>query len=173
MLEIEIKAWCDNRNEVINRIVSLGGVMFKRVRERDIYYSHPCRDFAETDEALRIRIEDNTYTLTYKGPKLGKRSKSRFEEEVLFNELSAMKSILNEIGFVEVDNVVKVRDIYILNNVEICVDRVDGVGDFVELEKMGGDRESTESELFALAEELGLKRFERRSYLELKLEIKE
>ena len=40
---------------------------------------------------------------------------------------------------------------------------------FVELEKMGTDKERCEKELFEIAERLGLDRFERRSYLELKL----
>ncbi len=169
MLEIEIKAYCDSCKDVIDRIISLGGKIKEMRIESDIYFNHPSRDFEKTDEAFRIRVIDNRNILTYKGPKLDEKTKTRFEQEVDFEDFESMKTILLKLGFVLVDEVVKERTIYLLNDIEICVDRVDGVGDFVELEKMDTDKEKCEKELFELAERLGLDRFERRSYLELKL----
>ncbi len=169
MLEIEIKAYCDSCKDLIDKVVSLGGKLKDTREERDIYFNHPSRDFEQTDEAFRIRVIDKRNILTYKGPKLDERTKTRFEEEVAFDDFESMKTILLKLGFVLVDEVVKQRSIYVLNDIEICVDRVDGVGDFIELEKMGTDKERCEKELFELAERLGLDRFERRSYLELKL----
>ncbi len=169
MLEIEIKAYCDNHDDVIAKIKSLGGKLEKKVNERDIYYKHPARDFVKTDEAFRIRVEDNKNILTYKGPKLGKVTKTRIEKETDFYDLNAMKDILNSLGFSVVDEVVKTRIIYKINDTEICLDKIDGLGSFVELEKKGMDQ-GAEKELFKLAGELGLSRFETKSYLELKLE---
>lgn len=169
MLEIEIKSYCDNREDVLKRIISRGGRFKERVIEHDIYFNHPCRDFAITDEALRIRVIDKRTILTYKGPKIGDKTKTRFEEEVLFDNLESMQTVLLRLGFTMVDEVVKKREIYCINDVDICVDEVAEVGSFVELEKLGEDKEKIEKELFALAEELGLHRFETRSYLELKL----
>jgi adenylate cyclase class 2 len=158
MLEIEIKAYCDNREEVIQKIIILGGRFKERLIEHDIYFNHPCRDFATTDEALRIRVADRRNILTYKGPKIGEKTKTRFEEEVDF-----------KLGFTAVDEVVKKREIYYVDDIEICVDEVDALGNFVELEKRGEKKEVVEEELFNLAKELGLYRFETRSYLELKI----
>lgn len=169
MLEIEIKSYCDNREDVLQRIISRGGRFKERAIEHDIYFNHPCRDFAITDEALRIRVIDKRTILTYKGPKIGDTTKTRFEEEVLFDNLESMQTVLLRLGFTMVDEVVKKREIYCINDVDICVDEVVDVGSFVELEKLGEDKEKIEKELFALAEELGLHRFETRSYLELKL----
>jgi adenylate cyclase, class 2 len=169
MLEIEIKAYCDNHDDVITKIKSLGGEFVKKVSERDIYYKHPARDFVKTDEAFRIRVEDEKNILTYKGPKLSKVTKTRIEKETNFYDLNAMKDILNSLGFSVVDEVAKTRVIYKINDVEICLDNIDGLGSFVELEKKGVNQEA-EKELFKLAEKLGLSRFETRSYLELKLE---
>jgi adenylate cyclase class 2 len=169
MLEIEIKSYCDNREDVLQRINSLGGRFKGRVIENDIYFNHPCRDFATTDEALRIRIIDKKNILTYKGPKIGKKTKTRFEEEVPFDHLESMKIVLLRLGFTVVDEVAKTREIYCINDIDICVDEVVNVGNFVELEKMGERKEEIEEELFTLAKELGLHRFETRSYLELKI----
>ncbi len=169
MLEIEIKAYCHDCKEIIDRIVSLGGKIKETREEKDLYFNHPSRDFEKTDEAFRIRVIDDRNILTYKGPKLDEKTKTRFEQEVAFDDFESMKTILLKLGFVLVDEVVKERTIYLLNDIEICVDRVVGVGDFVELEKMGTDKERCEKELFELSEMLGLDRFERRSYLELKL----
>ncbi len=169
MLEIEIKAYCDNREEVIQKIITLGGRFKERLVEHDTYFNHPCRDFATTDEALRIRVTDRRKILTYKGPKIGEKTKTRFEEEVDFNHLESMKTVLLRLGFNEVDDVVKKREIYYVNDIEICVDEVVDLGNFVELEKRGEEKEATEKELFSLAKKLDLYRFETRSYLELKI----
>ena len=51
---------------------------------------------------------------------------------------------------------------------EISVDHVNGLGTFVEIEKTGRLEDNIEKELFDIAAKLGLTKFERRSYLELK-----
>ncbi len=169
MLEIELKAHCDDLDSITDKIISVGAVKHVDRKERDLYFNHPSRNFAETDEALRIRTIDEQCIFTYKGPKIGERTKTRFEEEVEFQDLESMKTILLKLGFPFVDEVIKDRTIYILDDIEICIDRVEGVGDFVELEKKDEDREKGEKDLFELAEKLGLNNFERRSYLELML----
>ncbi len=170
MLEIEIKAYCDNHEDIIAKINSLGGEFIAALSERDIYYSHPCRDFAETDEAFRIRTENGRNILTYKGPKLGRKTKSRIEKETVFDDLDSMTGIVESLGFGRVEEVIKTRTVYRIRDIEICLDLVEGLGTFVELEKKGNDRESGEKELAAIAAGLGLSEFETRSYLELKLE---
>jgi adenylate cyclase class 2 len=169
MLEIEIKAYCDNREEVIQKIITVGGRFKERLVENDIYFNHPCRNFATTDEALRIRVAEGRNILTYKGPKIGEKTKTRFEEEVDFNHLESMKIVLLRLGFMVVDEVVKKREIYYVGDIEICVDEVDALGNFVELEKRGEKKEAVEEELFNMAKKIGLYRFETRSYLELKI----
>ncbi|HOO72883.1 MAG TPA: class IV adenylate cyclase [Spirochaetota bacterium] len=170
LLEIEIKAYCEDGTAAETRIMELGGVFIEARREEDIYFNHPCRDFRITDEALRLRGVGGSTVLTYKGPKLGGRSKTRVEQEADIPDRAAVKAILTSLGFVESGRVAKERKLYHLHDVEICLDRVEGLGLFIELEKKDTDREKVEAVLFSLAEELGLTRFERRSYLELILD---
>ncbi len=166
-LEVEIKAWCGSHDDIREAVISRGGNHEETVTERDTYFNHPSRDFRITDEAVRIRQSGRDSYLTYKGPKLSGRGKTRREEELLIDDPEKMRSILLELGFTEVGRVEKEREIYCLNGVHITLDRVAGLGNFVELEKMDSDYEKVEKKLFDLAGELGLERFERRSYLEL------
>ncbi|MBP7736718.1 MAG: class IV adenylate cyclase [Spirochaetes bacterium] len=168
LLEIEIKSYCDDHDAVIEKARTLGARRGKTLRERDLYLNHPGRDFRKTDEALRLRQVGDEVVLTYKGPKLGAVSKTRREEEVPVGSFEKTLDILTLLGFIPSGTVEKDREIYTLGDIEICIDRVDGLGNFVELELKGTDRERVEKELFRIAGELGLDRFERRSYLELK-----
>ncbi|HPV43369.1 MAG TPA: class IV adenylate cyclase [Spirochaetota bacterium] len=168
MLEIEIKAYCDDHYSVIEKAVILGARHGCTMREKDLYLNHPSRDFRKTDEALRLRQIGKDVILTYKGPKLGTGTKTRREVEVSAGDFEKTLEILKLLGFIPSGTVEKERDIYRLGDIEICIDRVEGVGNFVELELKGTDREHVEKELFSLAGELGLSRFETKSYLELK-----
>jgi adenylate cyclase class 2 len=136
-------------------------------RENDTYFNHPHRDFRKSDEALRLRLCQNCSILTYKGPRLSGRAKTRVEYEVPVGDMETMRKVLTSLGFIESGRVFKEREKYRLRDIEIAIDSVEGLGDFVELEKRGIDREKAEEELFALAIELGLERFETKSYLEL------
>jgi adenylate cyclase class 2 len=166
-LEIEIKAWCPDLAPVRKTLETLGAVYVKTEREEDRYFNHPARDFSRTDEALRLRRVGDIVTLTYKGPKLSQTSKARVEKETCVDNGSEASDILALLGFKASGTVIKTREFFDLNGITICLDQVDGLGAFVELEKKGGDLEAIEQELLALAGQIGLDRFERRSYLEL------
>lgn len=169
MLEIEIKAYCGDIGAAREAIIGEGGVFRESLREVDEYFNHPARDFKMSDEALRIRRAGGRIMITYKGPRFDSRTKTRFEKEIEVADAEGLREILCRLGFIPVAEVVKNRDIYTLNGIEICVDRVEHVGDFVELEIIGEDRAAAEKRLFDLAARLGLERFESRSYLEMKL----
>ncbi|MCX8123111.1 MAG: class IV adenylate cyclase [Spirochaetes bacterium] len=167
MLEVEIKSRCDDLDAIKNAIVDLGGVYISTELEEDCYFNHPSRDFGKTDEALRIRKVNDMIFCTYKGPKLGGKTKTRFEKEVQIHDAEAMQEILQKLGFVLYGKVQKKRDVYLLNEVTICCDEVKGLGTFVELEMISNNREEAEKRLFALAQKLGLSEFITSSYLEM------
>jgi adenylate cyclase class 2 len=82
MMEIEVKAPLSDLAKVEKRVSQLGGRDFGYSVQVDEYYAHPSRDFAITDEALRLRTENDLTVITYKGPKLDKETKTREEFEV-------------------------------------------------------------------------------------------
>ncbi len=146
-------------------------IFLKIAEEKDPYFNHPGRDFGETDEALRIRTVNSDSVLTYKGPKISQNSKARIEKEVGVSNESVSYDILTLLGFTESGVVIKKSENYQLNGITICLDKVEKLGDFVELEQIGTDIELIEKELFNLATQPGLYQFERKSYLELTLEL--
>lgn len=170
MLEVEIKAYIKDPAEFRERLKNAGAEKLRKRHDRDRYFNHPSRDFARTDEAVRIRTVDGAACLTYKGPKISQRSKARIEEEVGVEDEAVMNRILTSLGFVEVFTVEKERELWSFEKIEICLDEVSGLGNFAELEVITNDREQAEDRLFALAAKLGLEHFETRSYLELLLE---
>ena len=83
--EVELKFPLANSSDVTSvreRIVALGAKPIDAVRQRDVYFAHPARDFAQTDEAFRLRCVGEQNALTYKGPLLDAVTKSRREIEV-------------------------------------------------------------------------------------------
>ena len=67
-LEVEQKYRIENPAALRARLVALGAEFAPAVRQVDAYFNHPARDFAQTDEAFRIRSIGGENYLTYKGP---------------------------------------------------------------------------------------------------------
>ncbi|AMQ19297.1 class IV adenylate cyclase [Thermococcus peptonophilus] len=175
MIEVELKGYASD--EIFQRIREEFEFIRKEYHE-DTYYQHPCRDFSETDEALRIRIRRfNGHFeafMTYKGPKIDEHSKTRKEIEVPLSDPDKHAEILESLGFVEVLTVSKIREkYYVEKGIIIALDDVEGLGKFIEIEAMTERNEDVPQlidKLRAILTELGVERFERRSYLELLLE---
>jgi adenylate cyclase class 2 len=172
MLEIEVKSPCDDLRRVKKILVEKEARLTGRRKQIDIYLAHPTRDFAATDEALRIRRETDAGSLTYKGPKIDMDTKSREELKVMVADTDTLLTIFHRIGFEESGRVEKLRMMYTIHGITVCLDRVSGLGDFVEAEYEGEDLDSGKKAIIALMHELGLKDNERRSYLELLLDKK-
>ncbi|WP_456367844.1 class IV adenylate cyclase [Thermococcus sp.] len=175
MIEVEVKGYADE--EVFKRVRE-NFQLIRREYHEDTYYQHPCRDFSKTDEALRIRIRRfNGHFeafLTYKGPKIDSLSKTREEIEVPIEDPDAHARILEALGFTEVLTVEKVREkYYVEKGITLTLDEVEGLGKFVEIEAMTEDREKVPElveKLRSMLHELGVKKLERKSYLELLIE---
>lgn len=167
-LEIELKIPCADLAKVGERLLGMGAVPLGVQDQEDVYFTHPCRDFGESDEALRIRTAEGVRRLTYKGPKLDNETKTREELEIEIGPGAEL--ILHKLGFKEVARVRKKREYYVFDDIEISLDRVEGLGGFVEFELRGGSVSTGKKRIFSLARELGLEGGERRSYLELLLE---
>ena len=170
VLEIEIKAPCPDLSALESKLKAMGARDFGRLFQRDVYYSHPGRDFGQTDEALRLRVENDLTLVTYKGPKLDEGSKTREELEVSLGNPETFAMILERLGFRPAMRVSKQRRIYGIRGVSVCLDQVEGLGDYVEFEFEGEDLEEGRSRILGLMRELDVDGNERRSYLELIME---
>ena len=109
------------------------------VEQVDTYYDAPHRDFADTDEALRIRREathgeETATVVTYKGPLLEAESKTREEIETPIHSVEDVDAILSALGFEPAAEVTKRRERWRLDSYLVTLDDVAGLGEFVEVE---------------------------------------
>jgi adenylate cyclase, class 2 len=177
--EVEQKFVLPHPADIERKLSSLGARAAGQCAQVDCYYSHPARDFAQTDEALRIRQVDGQALVTYKGPKIDRETKTRQEIELPLpagaTTAEDFGRLFAALGFAPVGEVRKRRRTFHLvwqgEEVEAALDEVAGLGHFVELEISASDQtlDAARRALASLAARLELGTSERRSYLELLL----
>jgi adenylate cyclase class 2 len=160
-------------------LASYGATLGEPTGQIDQYYAHPCRDFAQTDEALRIRSENGKSFITYKGPKIDSKTKTRREIELPLDASDTdgknFRDLLQAVGFTPVATVSKIRRSFTIHfsgrDVTGAYDIVDKLGVFVELELNVDESELDEAKriIGELADKLGLGPSIRTSYLEMLL----
>ncbi|WP_058366665.1 class IV adenylate cyclase [Haloparvum sedimenti] len=146
MYEVELKVPAD-LDAVRERLEAAGAQRETALEQVDTYYDAPDRDFAETDEALRLREETPlggesgsedgaapTTKVTYKGPLVDDDSKSREEHETAVADGSAMAGVLEGLGYEPAATVRKERTFYAFEELTVTLDAVDEVGEYVEVE---------------------------------------
>ena len=181
--EVEIKFRVPNHDALIEALAAIGAVPSLTTPHSDLYLAHPERDFAKSDEALRLRRDGETNAITYKGPKRGGPTKTREEVEVVFEpggeSREKMARIFQALGFRPVADVKKVRTSYDVPGrgrpMAVTLDVAEGLGSFVEVEAIAAgddDLPAAQQAVLALAGELGLTDVEPRSYLRMTLERK-
>jgi adenylate cyclase, class 2 len=180
MLEIEMKFPVADLAALESQVSRYAIRETSVVDEADHYFNSPDRDFAVTDEALRLRRIGPKNYVTYKGPRSDKQTKTRKEIEVSLGDGAAAADgfiqILQHLGYRPVAVVKKRRKILRMERdgfaLEVCLDTVERLGHFVELEIVAPENQlnAARATLLQLATEFGLKQPERRSYLELLLE---
>ncbi|RBI64399.1 class IV adenylate cyclase [halophilic archaeon] len=193
MYEVEVKVRADH-DDVRERLDELGATPAGRVVQKDVYYDAPHREFAETDEALRVRRQrrsaggegdaagderagaDDRYAemvVTYKGPLVEEESKTRREVETGVADADAAHDVFDALGFDPAATVRKEREYYELDGYTVTLDAVDDLGEFVEVEVEAdeSDLEAAREGAYAVLDDLGLDPDEqiRTSYLGLLL----
>lgn len=192
LFEVEVKIKVKDKKKLIDDLLKLGAIHEIDLIHNDIYYNMPqkLRDFAKTDEALRIRkslefkeidgireILKETSDITYKGPKLDSETKSRVEYLCKIADFEVMDKILVTLGFQKIIQLDKNRKFFSLNykNKEIGVvfDTIQHLkGFYAEFEVMVSnfsDIEESKTIIFDLMSMLGYEKKDSitDSYLEL------
>ena len=150
----------------------------------DTYYNHPCRDFSETTEALRIRRIGGVPMITYKGPKLPGSIKARRELEWCLGpgdgDGTCTQELLEHLGFKTVATVEKCRRPFTASDATgpfgVVIDEVQHLGLFAEIEVMvnfEGNIEQARQRIEDIANQLGLHQPEPQSYLRMVLAKKQ
>jgi adenylate cyclase class 2 len=185
--EVELKFRIQDRPAIERKLAAFGARSGEAITQVDRYFAHPARDFAATDEALRLRSAGDAVVITWKGPRLAGGAKTRREIELpvgaiagggsdaLPGTLDRWTELLEALGFRRVLEVAKRRRPGRLAwdgaEVELALDDVTGLGDFLELELLAAPEQvpAAQARLESLAQAIGCGAPEPRSYLELLL----
>lgn len=180
MYEVELKFAVAEVGPIASQIANWGAIPGSDQPQVDQYFNHPARDFAKTHEAFRLRQIGEENRLTYKGPVLDTKAKTRREIEFPIaagaEAAAQCLEMLVLLGFRPVREVRKLRIPFQYveagREFEIAVDQVEQLGSFIEIETIAGetDRAAARDAILTLAERLELPNPEPRSYLSLLLE---
>jgi adenylate cyclase class 2 len=180
--EVELKYRSVDHVVLEQRLAALGAIQDGSVQQVDIYLFHPARDFAQTNEAFRLRSIGGENRITYKGPRKPGPTKTREEIEIRVADGGAaagqLLQLFELLGFRPAATVRKRRTSFHLNRqgqaLEVALDRADLLGDFAEIEALApseADLPAAQSAVLTLAAQLGLTEVEPRSYLRMALEM--
>jgi adenylate cyclase class 2 len=181
MLEIELKFRTAAFAAVEQQLAAWGAAADAPIEEEDQYFNAPDRDFAKTDEVLRLRRVNAGNRITYKGSKRPTAGgvKSRPEIEIPYADgpeaAAQFRQLLVFLGYRPTAAVRKRRRIFRLRReefgLEVCLDEVEGLGRFVEVEIVAPEGQSAAAErvLRDVSGALGLKDVEPRAYLQMVL----
>lgn len=165
MREIEIKLKVKNSDELEKKLIEKGCIFSEPINQHDVVYSTGpetgARLTATTEGhlAIRIRREGDRAELNLKQQKSNEMD--NIEWESLVENPGAIHNILGLLGWKPRLEVKKVRKKGKLGEYKICLDKVDKLGDFIELEKMthdDDDPEKVRNELFKALEPFRLTR---------------
>ena len=181
--EVEVKYRTTDHSALVEKLTILGAVPAGAISQGDVYLSHPARDFARTNEALRIRRVGDSNRLTYKGSKQPGPTKTREEIEVPCGEgpgaFEQVARLFENLGFRPVAVIRKFRRPFHLSyqgrDLEVVLDEAEGLGLFAEVEAIARDQDdlpAAQDAVLKLAAALGLTEVEPRSYLRMSLEIR-
>ena len=180
MLEVEVKYRFADWDGLRAKLAGMGAKLAESRIDTDAYFNAPDRDFAKTDEAVRIRQIGETNCITYKGPKTDTATKTRTEIELTVEPgaegAETAKRLLTALGYRPVAVGSKNRDVYQLTRagfaLEVCLDDAGAIGKFVELEILAEPEqfEAAKAVVLQTAADFGLTEVERRSYLAMHLQ---
>ena len=143
MKEIEVKAYLRNKDQVLCKIKDLGCVLSEPIRQIDTVYTRiPAKtveEYLKNDHFVRIREKsDGRFIFTVKKP-LSREVLTKAEHETEIKDAKELEKALFLMGYQIANKVIKVRRTTEFKDFEICIDEVEDMGLFIEVEKMSDE----------------------------------
>lgn len=163
-VEIEIKLPLLNKAVVVKFLNDHSSIASEST-QHDIYFNAPHRDFLENkdnvNEWLRIRVSGNKAQINYKDwqPHEEPIKTHCTELETSVDSFDQLDKILGALNFKKLIEVNKLRRSWIYKDIEISIDTVKGLGDYIELEYKGkiNNIDEARKHLFAVLKEIKAK----------------
>lgn len=163
MYEVEVKAHLRNREEVIEKLKSMGCVFSEELHQVDEIFTVDSTEFPPPmgSPVLRIRNQNGKYIFTLKVNQSSRQD--CIEHELEIDNADQMRSIVKLLGYKEDVIVDKKRIKTKYKDMEIVLDTVERLGEFVEAEKVVNEadpnvRIKIQDELMDFLGEIGVTR---------------
>jgi adenylate cyclase class 2 len=148
MREVEVKAHLRDRESVVAKLAALGCDIGEPVTQEDIVYVKKygsMEEFLGNDLFLRIRVTKDQviFTLKYHPDRTqsGSTTAMPIEHEVRVDSRPEMEAMLALLGFSPALRIYKERRTGHYQDWEICLDDVEELGSFIEIEQLIGHDE--------------------------------
>ena len=144
--EIEVKVKISNIEKIKQKLLELGCVFSEPIIQDDITFVDldygPYDEFQSGKNILRIRKNNNKYLFTLKQPQ--KNELDVIERETEISDPDEFMEALFLMGYRKAVEIHKTRVKTKYNDYEICLDEVEGLGSFIEVEKITDDVDGEE-----------------------------
>ncbi len=161
--EIEVKARVKDFDDIISRIKSMGCVLSEPIIQHDYIYNKKGLDIRKgyhDSPVLRIREQEAKIIFTLK--KNRSNELDCIEKEIEVSNKDKLRDIIELLGFEKTVEVHKKRIKTNYKDYEICLDEVENLGYFIEVEKMSDeDGGKVQNELFDFLKGLGVEKEDR------------
>ena len=134
MLEVEVKTYLSNTNRIIGILKNKGCVFETPIIQKDDVFVHKSIQSANIPNGsniLRIRTENDVHLLTLKQMQ---NSFEAIELETIVDNPNAVSEMLTLLGYKKFVAINKKRTISKYNNFLLCIDEVEHLGNFLEVE---------------------------------------
>lgn len=175
MIEIELKARLSNKNEVEQKLVKMGCTWSAICVQNDTIYKNNDNDGVTNSLIFRIRECGIQKILTLKA--FAEDTNVAEEFELYISDCEKMEQILQILGFFPKETVKKQRKITAYKGFNICIDEVDQLGSFIEIEKMAesdNDKKNVCQEIEKMLHDLNIpqKEIVKKKYYEMITDLK-
>lgn len=163
MKEIEVKCRISDQALLKQRLSELGIVLSAPITQKDKVYFPKGIGFTGRAKAPALRIRENNgrFLFTYKIPLANNLDKLEYESGI--DNPEAVASICEQLGFELQMSINKIRRKAEYKGYEICVDDVEGLGSYIEVEKLSADEDSEQiqNKIFTFMQTLGIQQEDR------------
>lgn len=151
MKEIKVKYRLDHVDELINKLERLGCKMSDMEDQKDTVYVTNLKNISSDAGSIFLRVRKNNDKIELNAKRHTHLMQSRKEVEFEVSSYEDANHFLELIGFKKWVEVVKKRIHTTYENCNICIDEVDSLGSFVELEYVVEDSKKDQDILEKIA----------------------
>ncbi|MDD5433682.1 MAG: class IV adenylate cyclase [Candidatus Pacebacteria bacterium] len=148
MIEVEIRAKINHKSQVQDKLKQAGATLVKSINQADRIFGHEMfldekKMIVEGGLSARIRQVDGKAWLEFK--EISRNKGAGIEIKADLDNIEEGLRFFEKLGFEEAFALNKQREVYSLNGFEICLDEVEKLGNFIEIEKSALSQDEIEA----------------------------